>query len=148
MHRYLQTGLARKRALKGKKQTQKSRCFQQLLWLMESAEGRAKAPQRLGFFDRLRRDCGKRVGLRRRGDDFRNALAGFKRTGAVEVSALVIALLHQLGHIAARFGVRRAFAVRAVHHFFLPSLNTFRNHKAYLITFLTRFRQGKKRIST
>ena len=85
---------------KDERRKQKSRCFQRPLWSVEGTKGGAVAPDCLAFFHRLRDDCRKRFGLRRCGDDFRNALAGFERAGAVEVGALVIALLHLLRHIA------------------------------------------------
>lgn len=53
MHRYLQTGLAKKRALKGRKAETESCCFQRPLWSVGGAEGGAVAPDCLAFFDRL-----------------------------------------------------------------------------------------------
>lgn len=85
-------------------------------------EGTSVASQRLGLT--LRRWWRRRLaefGLRWCGDHTGNTLAGLERARTVRIGTLTITFLYLFGHVAARPGVRRAFAVRAVHMLGSPS---------------------------
>lgn len=122
MHHSLQSGWPEKGLQKDKRQTQKNRWSGSgFTGLMNLAECRTITAQRLPFPGRFGWRFWYVFRLWRCGDHLCNALIRLESTGAVQVSALVITLFHLFGHIAARFGMCRTFAVRAVHHFWLPS---------------------------
>lgn len=78
--------------------------------------------------------------LRRTGNDLCNVFMRLESAWAVEVSALVVALLHLFGHIAAGLGMCRTFAEGAVHHDAFPPSRALRCWLILPASFLRRAR--------